>query len=374
MESLGEKLKNARLEKGLEFDQICRETNISLRYLEALEAENFAVFPGEPYIIGFLKNYSAYLDLDVQKVISLYRSLRIQEQPVPVEQLLKHQSRLPKILIPILLILLALGAIGLGVYYMLFIRQSAPVDNTPVVRTPVEYIMEGNLTERRFYINDSILVPVGVSMYRLQLANLGDAVTIRTPLNSVVLDLSQEANVDLNDDNIPELRITVADFAKNNADMGVLLHFFMMDSVALYDAAMETSRDFSETANTSISVVTTILPPPNTGTLISAFPFTLQASFQAYCMFRWEILNERDRVGTNQNYFQRSDELNIQAQNGIRIWMSNAQAARFQVIGGGRTVPVEIGAAGEVVVADIRWVRDEDSRYRLVLVRLETGS
>ena len=89
-------------------------------------------------------------------------------------------------------------------------------------------------------------------------------------------------------------------------------------------------------------------------------------------MFRWEILFERDRRDRNERYFQRSDELNIQAQNGIRIWASNAQAAKFQVIGGGRTVPVELGGAGEVVVTDIRWVRDEDNRYRLIIARLET--
>jgi hypothetical protein len=88
-------------------------------------------------------------------------------------------------------------------------------------------------------------------------------------------------------------------------------------------------------------------------------------------MFRWEILMERDRRDRNERYFQRSDELNIQAQNGIRIWASNAQAAKFMVIGGGKSVPVEIGSAGEIVVADIRWVRDEENRYRLIVARLE---
>jgi hypothetical protein len=106
----------------------------------------------------------------------------------------------------------------------------------------------------------------------------------------------------------------------------------------------------------------------------SAYPFTLQAAFQGYCMFRWEILFERDRQDRNEQYFQRGNELNIQAQNGIRIWASNGQAAKLQVIGGGRTVPAELGGAGEVVVADLRWVRDEENRYRLVLVRLETGN
>jgi hypothetical protein len=91
-------------------------------------------------------------------------------------------------------------------------------------------------------------------------------------------------------------------------------------------------------------------------------------------MFRWEILNERDRRGRNERYFQRSEELSVQAQNGIRIWASNAQAAKFQVIGGGRTFPLELGSAGEVVVADIRWVRGDDNQFRLVFLRLETGA
>ena len=80
---------------------------------------------------------------------------------------------------------------------------------------------------------------------------------------------------------------------------------------------------------------------------------------------------ERDRRERKEQYFQRAEELSITAQNGIRIWASNAQAARFQVIGGGRTVPVEIGAGGEVVVVEIRWIRDDDGRFRLVLIRLE---
>ena len=173
MESLGERLKSARLEKELTFDQISRDTNISIRYLEALEAENFDVFPGEPYVIGFLKNYGAYLDLDIQKLISLYRALCIQEQPVPVEQLLKPRPRLPRIVIPILVVLIVLGGIGYGIYYLVFIRERKPVDNTPVRRAPSEFVMEGNYLERRLYINDSILIPVHGNTYKLELINLG---------------------------------------------------------------------------------------------------------------------------------------------------------------------------------------------------------
>jgi len=370
MESLGEKLKSARAERGLSHDQISRETNISIRYLEALESENFSVFPGEPYVIGFLRNYGSYLDLDVQKVISLYRALRIQEQPVPVEQLLKSPPRLPGFIIPLFVILIILGGAGWGIYTLIINRQNNPASNTPLTRAPAEYIMEGSSMERRMYKNDSVLIPVENETYKLELYNLGETVTVRTPGGSRSLDLGQEITIDLNNDGIPELRITVADFAKNNAEMGALLHFTLMDA-AVYSGVVIEQNAVAATTSTSASATTstTVIPASP-----SAYPFTLQVVFQGYCMFRWEILNERDRRGTNQRYFQRADQLDIQAQNGIRIWVSNAQAARFQIIGAGRTFPVELGSPGEVVVADFRWVRDDENRFRLVLIRLETGS
>jgi transcriptional regulator with XRE-family HTH domain len=369
MESPGEKLRTARSEKGLSIEEASRETNITVRYIEALETENYGVFPGEPYVIGFLKNYCNYLDLDVQKIISLYKALRIQEQPIPMEQLLKKPLKVPKFLVRALIILVFLGAGGWGIYTLIINSQKNSAQKAAADRIPAAYMMEGNSMERRLYKNDSVLIMVDNELYKLELINLGETVTIHTPGGSVILDLSQEALIDLNNDGISELRITVADFAKNYADMGALLHFYMMDAVALYDAAAENEQVVPSAVTPAGSLNTVIIPPSP-----SAYPFTLQTVFTGFCMFRWEIINESDRRGTNQNYFRRNDELNIQAQNGIRIWSSNAQAARFNVIGGGRTYPVEIGTAGEIVVVDIRWIRDENNQSRLALVRLETGN
>jgi cytoskeletal protein RodZ len=364
VESLGVKLRTAREGKDLDFDQASKDTKIAIRYLQALENEDFSDFPGETYITGFLKNYGAYLDLDIQEILSLYRAFKIQEQPVPVEQLLKKSSLLPKILLIILLIIIALGAIGAGVWFFLN-RPKTVRPAEPASRAPAEYSMSGDSFEHRFFIGDSILVPAGLEQYRLELQNLGEMVTIRTPGGTVILDLSLDANINLDNNGISELRIAAVDYAKNNADMGVVLRFELSNDIYIDSTPMNTLTETSATV--SFPASTTVFSSS------TPFPFTLQSFFQGYCMFRWEILLERDRREKNEQYFQRSDELNIQAQNGIRIWASNAQAAKFQVIGGGRTVPVEIGSPGEVVVADIRWVRDEDSRYRLVVARLETG-
>jgi hypothetical protein len=258
--------------------------------------------------------------------------------------------------------ILILGAGAGGTF--LVIRLPKKAGEAPPARQPAEYLMTADSLERRFYKGDSILIPVGTSQYKLELSGLGEAVTIGAPGGSFILDLGQQVNADLDNNGIPELRITAGDFVKNNSEAGALLRF------EIDNAPAETTVSFpsAEDAVSSLSGAVAIFSSP------SAFPFTLQAAFQGYCMFRWEILFERERQDRNEQYFQRGNELNIQAQNGIRIWVSNAQAAKLQVIGGGRTVPVELGGAGEVVVADIRWMRDEENRYRLMLVRLETGN
>jgi cytoskeleton protein RodZ len=63
MTAIGEQLRAAREARGLSLDQVADDTNIAKRYLSAMEEENFSVFPGDPYIIGFLRNYAEYLGL-----------------------------------------------------------------------------------------------------------------------------------------------------------------------------------------------------------------------------------------------------------------------------------------------------------------------
>jgi hypothetical protein len=237
------------------------------------------------------------------------------------------------------------------------------------------YTMEGNFLERRLYRGDSALIPLEGNQYKMELLNLGEAVTLSSPGGNVILDLGQEVNVDINSDGIGDIRVGAQDFVRNEPATGVLLRFDISSDRGIYTESGNgedtVSLLTSEGSSPPDSVPSAVSAAPVIFSSSNAYPFTLQASFQGYCMFRWEILRERDRQDRNEQYFVRTDELNIQAQNGIRIWVSNAAAVKLQVIGGGRTVPVEIGGAGEVVVADVRWIRDDDGRYRLVLIRLD---
>jgi cytoskeletal protein RodZ len=366
VESLGVKLRTAREAKKYTIEQVWRETNIASRYIEALEREDFSVFPAEPYLLGFLRNYGEYLGLNEEDLLTSYRMQKIQEIPVPVDRLLHSPPQAGSIIRTIAIILVILGAVGGGFYWFLT-RPLPEAEAPPEPRPAVEYLLEESLLERRLYVGDSVLIPLNGERYKLELVSLEETLSIRIAASGtrLVLDLGQEAGVDLDGDLRVDVHITAADFEKNESRTGALIRFDLDYMSSVMESGGPAFTGAAAGGGETPSAALVVFTSPN------AYPFTVQANFQGYCMFRWEILAERDRSGRNEQYFQRSDELSIQAQNGIRVWISNAAAVRLQVIGGGQTVPLEIGGTGEVVVADIRWVRDEDGRFRLALLRLD---
>ncbi len=114
MESIGAKLSSARREKGVSVEQAARDTHIARGFIDGMEQEGFDEFPGDAYLLGFLRNYAGYLGQSAEDVVTLYHNLRLQEQPAPIDELLDRKpssSRLPRILIGTLVIV----AVGGGV-------------------------------------------------------------------------------------------------------------------------------------------------------------------------------------------------------------------------------------------------------------------
>ena len=379
MESLGNKLRETREGKGISFDQVGLDTKLAARYLQALEKEDFSKFPGETYITGSIKSYGAYLELDVNELLAMYHALKIQEQPIPVDQLLRKPFALPKVAIVAGIVIVVFG-VAAAVFFLargftIGGRVAAAEGIAQAPRLPAEHIMSGDSFEHRFFQGDSLLLFPPLELpsegydwyYRLELLDVaGNEVIIGTPRGPIAVDLSRHASVDFYADGVfDRLRVTAIDFARNNPSMGAHLRFERYTAMSVVLEMHTVAAGGASVTSQSQSAVIFSSPNPH--------PFTLQADFTGGNMFRWEVLFEAARPGRNERFFQRLDELTIpNMHNGVRIWTSNAQSARFQVIGGGRVVPVEIGGPGEVVVADIRWVLGADNIFRLTLARLET--
>jgi cytoskeletal protein RodZ len=87
VESIGEKLRQAREAKRITIKDVVKETNISPLYLQALEEEKFDKFPSETYLIGFLRTYAEFLRLDVESIVQAYKGYKIGESATPLEEL-----------------------------------------------------------------------------------------------------------------------------------------------------------------------------------------------------------------------------------------------------------------------------------------------
>jgi cytoskeletal protein RodZ len=380
MKNIGSLLSAAREEKSYSIEDAARETNIAKRYILALEEEDFPAFPAEAYVVGFLKNYCEFLGLDSKTVLEEYRKLKIQEQGVPMAELLHRPSPVPRLLIGGAITAGAV-AILLGAAFFIVNLNKQHADSLPGVRESIPYVLNEGVLEQRLFIGDSINIPTETEDYTITLSALGDMITLTTPSGDKNLDLNQEVQIDVNSDGIAELRISAIDYAHNKPNMGAQLHFELGNPLApqfeyggtAAGGGAASNNAAGENAIPAAAAVTST--GSNTQVLWqanNAYPFTLQISFQGYCMMRWEILREAGRQGRNEKYFVRGDEINVQAQNGIRLWLSNAGSVKVEAIGGGHTNTIEVGRAGEVVVADVYWVRTDDGRYNLTFARLES--
>ncbi|MBN4082199.1 DUF4115 domain-containing protein [Mariprofundus ferrooxydans] len=71
---VGELLKSERDKKTISIDMVANALNFRKIYLEALEAGDWSNMPGEVYALGFLRQYAAYLHLDLDHTIGKLKS------------------------------------------------------------------------------------------------------------------------------------------------------------------------------------------------------------------------------------------------------------------------------------------------------------
>ncbi len=71
-EQLGEKLQNARTQKGLEIDDICQQTKISRKNIIAIEASQYDKMPAFSFCRGFYRIYANTLGLDAEQIVSQF--------------------------------------------------------------------------------------------------------------------------------------------------------------------------------------------------------------------------------------------------------------------------------------------------------------
>jgi cytoskeletal protein RodZ len=83
MQTIGERLEEARKRKGISVREAAETTKIRSDYLQKFEANTFDVDLPPLYVRGFIRNYARYLDLDPDRIVDEYDSLLATEGRAP---------------------------------------------------------------------------------------------------------------------------------------------------------------------------------------------------------------------------------------------------------------------------------------------------
>ncbi len=115
--TIGEQLRLAREERGIALREISNQTRISMRYLEAIEADDYKRLPGGVFNRSFVKAYARSIGFDEHLAIEGYaRLMREQGHPIDDELHLYHSkvyTDTPATRSPILTVALAILILGL---------------------------------------------------------------------------------------------------------------------------------------------------------------------------------------------------------------------------------------------------------------------
>ncbi|MCQ9207964.1 MAG: DUF4115 domain-containing protein [Omnitrophica bacterium] len=153
MQTVGERLKRARLEKNLSLDEVYQQTKIHTRVLEALEEDRAHNFLNLLYVKGFLKTYAQYLGLNAEELLKEYsdsQSLR----EAPVEAPAEKKPKVPLRIKPLLMVrLISIVAVSfILIFYLRFVinriskaPQEANLKKVKVEVLPVSTVLPKKL-------------------------------------------------------------------------------------------------------------------------------------------------------------------------------------------------------------------------------------
>ncbi len=362
MDSYGEILRNAREEKNLNIDKIAREISIESRYLTGLEEEDNGVFPGEAYMVGFLRNYSNYLELDTDYILKLYNNKKIQEAPVPEGLLIKRRPRwlIPAIVIPAVLLIGTIATISI----LLLTKKKVEDDDSVLLSSKVkskQYELSTSKFTQRVYKGDQIIVPTDNGKIILTVRDTLSSFGLDTPKGVFYTDLAEETEIDINGDSQSDLIVYVSDISSTDESRGVEVSMLLRHGISL--ASTGSNEDEIPFASDIVSKhPQKVILEDN-----RAYPFTVNASFRGSCLFRDKVDNEN----SVESYFTRGEVFTANPHNGIRLWISNSNAVKFTIIADSKTFDLDIGPAGQVLVEDIKWIKDTDGRYKIVVIELD---
>lgn len=86
-QTLGEKLRQAREERGVSLSEVAEQTRISPHYIESIERDDYKPLPGGIFNKGFVKSFAKYVGVDEQEALRDYSAAIASNEGLAEEEL-----------------------------------------------------------------------------------------------------------------------------------------------------------------------------------------------------------------------------------------------------------------------------------------------
>lgn len=142
-------MRDARIQKNISLERVEEATKIRIKFLEAIEEDDYTQLPSLSYAKGFIKNYSDFLGLDSRTVLAFFRR---QNTDLPKSSILPKgvEDPLNKSAFQLtpgkFLAVLVAGLVGLFLVYLGFQYQGLRRAPTLEVESPTSQML---VTEKR---------------------------------------------------------------------------------------------------------------------------------------------------------------------------------------------------------------------------------
>ncbi len=361
MESFGNILRTKREEKSLSLEAVSKNTNISLHFLEALEKEETYIFPSDTYVAGFLRNYGDFLGIDSNHLVKLFNAKSMQEKPTPFELIKPKKNYTFRIVIITTITVLLLALAGALYYNFVYLKEKENKNLVDLQETGnATYELSSVPFQKRVYPGDVLTFKIDNEPVELEILETINALVFDTPIGTQFVELSEELKIDVDGKNGSDLVIFLSDISNTDETLGAEIRTFLTTTSSIEQKLNESEIVLASEIPTELSKTEIIIGR-------DALPFTINCKFRDVCLFRYKT----DFNEPIETLFSASDTLVIQANNATRLWVSNFNVVSMELIADGKTYKLESGKPGEVAVQDVRWIKEADREYKLVVMNIE---
>ncbi len=358
MRSLSDVLTKQRESRSLTIDQVAYETNISKKYIQALEEEEFCVFPAEAYLLGFLRNYADFLDLEYETIYAEYKNCLLREEDTPLSELIGIKKTF--ILKPWMVILpLLISAIAFGVPPLVKTVSSQIDKRKEALRIAGEeksktFLIDSDYTGKMVKEDDLLTLQIGDNQLTYLIKTVSSDVTLLESFKGeervVILKLGNEFSASFLDEKKSNINVTlflkdVGGFSNNSA---VIKAKREIKEVTPFLAPVEPN-----VVQNSKNEIKTIMVKKHT-----TEPYTISIRFEGDILFRYQLKGQE----LKENFYQKDSVVSLDVTRSIQIWTSNAGLTKFKL----NNETIVLGRTGEIHVFTLRWIyiKDKDE-YRL---------